>query len=246
MKPSATNPWTRERVLAAFQQAAEANNGEPPSGPNFEKIVPTKAWHGKFFARFSDMVRAAGYEPKQPIERIDESKLLAPVAQLVRRLKRFPTTPELSIERRERPDFPSPKTLKRRFENQRGLTTALLAFCADSADYEDVFHLLRTFEERGDIEQPDSAHDGFVYLMKRGKYYKIGFTNSDVRGRQSQLNRPAPESVPHTAIHSIQTDDPRGIEAYWHRRFADKRREGEYFELSPKDIAAFRRRKKFM
>lgn len=80
---------------------------------------------------------------------------------------------------------------------------------------------------------------GIVYLLKGGGHYKIGKTKDFAkRLDQIELQLPWPVEV----IHKIETDDPDGIETYWHKRFSGKRKNGEWFELSDEDVAVFRSR----
>jgi Meiotically Up-regulated Gene 113 (MUG113) protein len=59
--------------------------------------------------------------------------------------------------------------------------------------------------------------------------------------REREITLQMPEGI--KIIHEIKTDDPTGIEAYWHKRFDAKRKNGERFDLSREDVSAFRRRK---
>jgi hypothetical protein len=51
-----------------------------------------------------------------------------------------------------------------------------------------------------------------VYLMKSDRYYKVGRTGH-VGGRERDLAIQLPDKI--ITVHSIRTDDPMGIEAYW-------------------------------
>ncbi len=99
--------------------------------------------------------------------------------------------------------------------------------------------------DRADSEADDSPRmkvvtKGYVYMMRSGRRYKIGKTNSPTR-RHREVRLDLPEAT--VLVHSIETDDPTGIEAYWHRRFSEKRvRDTEFFTLDASDVAAFKRR----
>lgn len=87
--------------------------------------------------------------------------------------------------------------------------------------------------------EPGATPIGFVYLAKgHPGEFKIGRTNL-VDRRLSELG--VTSAVEPVLVHEIKTDDPVGVEAYWHRRFADKRLRGEWFRLTGADVAAFRR-----
>lgn len=88
---------------------------------------------------------------------------------------------------------------------------------------------------------PDEKVKGYVYMLRSGGRYKIGkATDPSRRFREVRLELPDETHQ----VHSIPTDDPTGIEKYWHQRFAAKRiRNTEFFTLDANDVKAFKRRK---
>ena len=99
--------------------------------------------------------------------------------------------------------------------------------------------LKATKESRGDICY-ENEEIGHVYLLKHEKVYRIG-KSIDASRRYKEIKVQMPYKT--AEVHVIETDDPSGIEAYWHNRFKDKRLEGEWFKLSASDVKAFKKRK---
>ena len=131
---------------------------------------------------------------------------------------------------------------RKRFGSQAGMTLAVREFCLMQPGWEDVLALCpeATPMTSGLALSANDVPDGYVYLMKSVRYYKIGKTNH-VGRREREVMVQMPEAL--KTVHSIITDDPAGIEDYWHRRFSGKRKNGEWFDLSLEDVTAFRRRK---
>jgi len=174
--------------------------------------------------------------------RFEDDAILARLVPEVRRLGRLPTNDELRMLRRADPTLPS-LTVFARYGPKHGLAAKLVEYCAERADLADVAELVLPLigdEPVDDAAAPDSVEFGFVYLLRSGRNYKLGRSNAFGR-RERELAIQLPERA--GTVHVIRTDDPAGIEAYWHRRFADRRGNGEWFRLTADDVAAFRRRK---
>jgi hypothetical protein len=144
------------------------------------------------------------------------------------------------------PSFPEVNVFIRRFGGLRkAAVPKLVAYCQRSPSYEDVLAICTAWQESQPLAEEKPSREkavtlGYVYLLRSGRHYKIGRTNA-VGRRERELAIQLPQKG--AVLHRIATDDPAGIEAYWHRRFEAKRGNGEWFHLSQEDIAAFRRRK---
>lgn len=130
-----------------------------------------------------------------------------------------------------------------RLGTKEQLAEKVLEYCKDKDGYADVVELClpvlkKSDDEESVDEENDKAAMGEVYLFKSGRHYKIGKTNDTVR-RGNELRIQLPEKM--DLIHSIKTDDPSGVESYWHRRFESKHMNGEWFDLNSADVKAFKR-----
>jgi hypothetical protein len=238
---------TREQVLDEVRRTAADNGGKQLGSKRFatETGIRPHEWQ-RFWPRWGDVLKEAGYDPNPFGVARDPDEALALLVQEVRRMGRLPTGREREIKHREDPEFPS-EGVFRRLGRQQQIARKLIDFCRAHPGNDDVPPMLAPLLGDGATRVEDDSSPptpesevGFVYMLRSGRNYKIGRTNSAGR-RARELAIQLPERV--TQVHVIKTDDPVGIEAYWHRRFADARKNGEWFELTPADVQAFRRRK---
>ncbi len=201
-------------------------------------------WSGRYWARWSDALAEAGYPPNALQGPLDELDLLRSLVEAIDSLGKWPTSAELRLYGRSVADFPSHNTFRRlgsklsqarailTHSDELGTPTQVLAICeAITASY---------VENSEPSDRPTARPKGSVYLVRSGRFHKIGHANDTAR-RAYELRLLLPEKV--IVVHQIETDDPVGIEAYWHRRLADRRANGEWFSLTADDIAAFKARK---
>ena len=229
---AASHIMTKTHILREIKRTAAANGGVPLGWRRFETETGIKEydWLGKFWARWSDALREAGFAPNQFQEAYGKTELLEKYARLTQELGRLPTANDLRLKGRLDANYPNGKVFER-LGTKAEVVQQLLEYCRSREGFEDVINLCEGYVPRVRSTSEDSGEQlgevGFVYLMKSGRFYKIGKTNA-VGRREYELAIQLPERV--TTVHIIETDDPGGIEAYWHKRFGAKRKNGEWFE----------------
>ena len=177
----------------------------------------------------------------------DDEVLLEKLALLTRRLGRVPIHGDLLRAPKDDPTFPTEKVFRRLGLKPRRISR-MIVFFETHPGYDDVASLWKGLAVEGEPQDAEEAGSttptvGYVYLLKHGsrQEYKIGRTNNPLR-REGEVGIQLPEKI--QPVHYIETDDPAGVETYWHSRFASKRKEGEWFALTPEDVRAFKRWKR--
>jgi hypothetical protein len=105
---------TKQGILKEIQRLAAAN-GAPPGEKLFcsETGVRQHEWRGKYWARWGDALREAGYAPNQWNESYDEDFLIVKCVALAREIGRLPVQAEVAMKARNDPTFPSMTPFKR-------------------------------------------------------------------------------------------------------------------------------------
>ena len=235
----------REHILAEIRRTAKHNGGLPLGSKRFadETGIRETDWAGRFWARWGDALTEAGFAPNQMQAAYPEDFLLERLASLALELGHFPVAREIAMKGHTDPGFPS-KNVFHRLGSKSQIAGKLLQFCKERPAFEVVaaycVPLTTSSEKASPAPKERIRVTGDVYLFKVGRFYKIGRSNATGR-REYELSIQLPEKP--TLVHVIKTDDPAGIESYWHRRFESRRKNGEWFELSAEDVAAFKWRK---
>lgn len=237
-------PLDKQAILAEIRRTTAHNGGKPLGRDRFLAATGIRAadWEGRYWARWSDAVKEAGFDPNSLNASLDRDFVLEQYVGLIRKLQRVPVKHEFRMESRNNPSFPNDKTFYAHLGSKSQQLAKVRDYCEEHG-YSDVLAVLpmpSTKPVDDSTRITNGAVVGGVYLMKSGRNYKLGRSNS-VGRRQYEIGLQLPER--HTLVHEIRTDDPAGIEAYWQKRFESRHMNGEWYALKPEDVAAFRRRK---
>jgi hypothetical protein len=239
----------REQVINELQAAAAQNGGKAPGERAFQSAtgVTRRDFWKAGFSRYGEAVTAAGLTPNVLWSAPDASTLLDAVLDLAMEKERCPTTGELRVAQEEDKTFPSESSIRTLIRSRGMSLSALLLDHARSRGFEELVRILQPDVDRvAAVSRPSTVNGpkvkGYVYLVRHDRDYKIGRSN-DVARRRREIALLLPQDVEH--VHIIETDDPEGIEHYWHERFkaAGRHLKGEWYRLTTEDVAAFKRRR---
>jgi hypothetical protein len=190
---------TKPHIIAEIKRTATANGGTPLGKERFFNATGIKEndWLGRYWVRWSDAIREAGYQPNKLQGAYEDSFLLGKLVQLVRELGHFPVKGEFLFKTRIDPKFPSHNVFAR-FGSKAQLAATALDYCKSRGDLEDVITICEPISKSSRLEVDENSRDikdyGFVYLLKSGRFYKIGRSNAAGR-RERELAIQLPEKA---------------------------------------------------
>lgn len=238
----------KQEIISEIRRIAKECGGKSPGFQRFssETGVRKSDWYPILWLRWGDAISEAGYHPNDFVSAYDPYFLIKKYIELIQELGHFPIEGELRIKSKNDKTFPSHTSFGQLGSKQERVKK-IVEYCQGRDEFNDIISACPVIAEPTDdgigLNSTASPKTGYVYFIRHGmrNEYKIGKTYNPVR-REGEIRIELPEKV--SPIHYIKTDDPAGIENYWHLRFANKRKEGEWFCLTAEDVRAFKRWRK--
>ncbi len=247
--------FSKDHIIHEIKRTAEENGGAPLGSDRFlqETGIHKSDWYGKLWPRWGDAIIEAGYKPNELQGSYDDEKVVGHLASFIKELGHYPVSGELRIKAKSQKGFPS-HTVFLRVGRKAELVSKVIEYCQKRPEFDDVIKICESIVSPSDEKDVASTGTekeevlGYVYMtkvsLKNAASYKIGFSTSPYK-RISQLNTRSP--VEEILIHEIETNDPSRSEAYWHKKYSDKRQpRTEYFNLRNTDIQSFKKYKSMM
>ena len=232
----------KTEILDAIRRIAASNNGLAPGSQRMATELGLRKadWYPNLWVRWGDAVRDAGLQPNSFAVAVPDEAMILKYIALIRKLGRFPIEADLRLQR--------VRGNVERFGSKRQRVIKVLEYCRAHTGFDDVIPLCEAVvatrpSPREELGNPVVRGVGFVYLIKHDNRaeYKIGRTFNPIR-REGEIRLELPEKL--QPVHYIKTDDPAGVEKYWHDRFAKQAKEGEWFALTVADVQAFKQWKR--
>lgn len=237
----------KQEIISEIKRITNESNGKAPGFQRFatETGLRKTDWYPHLWLRWGDAIKEAGCQPNVFSTAYDTNFLITKYIELIRELGHFPLEGELRIKKKNDKDFPGHGGFSQLGSRQERVQK-IIEYCQGKSEFKDIIPLcsiVKSKHKESDSINYDSGKVGYVYIIRHGtrNEYKIGRTYNPIR-REGELRLELPEKV--QPIHYIKTDDPAGVENYWHMRFASKRKEGEWFFLTANDVRAFKRWRK--
>jgi hypothetical protein len=187
-------------IIEKIRCTAKTNSGVAFGCKRFEGETGIKHLEGfgKYWARWSDAVLEAGFEPNRMNEAYKEDFLLEKLVLLTRSLGRKPVVGDIILAGKDDPTFPS-KNVFRRLGPKHEWASQIVTSCETKLGNDDVSIIWKQaacMPKSLEIEKSGSNDSviGYVYLLKHGtrREYKIGRTNNPMRreGRRDCTSAP--------------------------------------------------------
>jgi hypothetical protein len=195
----------KQFILDEIRRIAATNGGEPVGVRRFETEtgIAEHDWRGSHWARWGDALSEAGFAPLEWNTGLSVEEILEVLANLVRQHGKYPTVSEILLAKRKDQAVPTPKALGRKLGTKVEAIAKLRSYCSTREEFADVSAILAD-ESIGANQVIDSRNSttgasklkaaGYIYLVKSGKLYKIGYSENHWR-RKGELHKQTSECI---------------------------------------------------